>query len=189
MDGVRVTTALRTALDLGRLLWRFDALAAIDGFLRLGVPHELIIAEINRFRGYRGVCQCRVLAPLGDSRSESPGEAALRLYWYDAGLPKPVLQHWIYSDAGVPIYRLDITDPDVRFGAEYDGEEFHTEAEDQEYDETRREWVSSQRAWTINAFTKNDVYSRDAYPVPQLQAGYAAARKHVSLWTPRHRRD
>ena len=32
--GVPVTTQLRTALDLGRLLWRFDALAAIDGFLR-----------------------------------------------------------------------------------------------------------------------------------------------------------
>ncbi len=49
--GVPVTTPLRTALDLGRLLWRFDALAAIDGFLRIGVPHDELIAEIARFRG------------------------------------------------------------------------------------------------------------------------------------------
>ena len=65
VHGVRVTTGLRTALDLGRLLWRFDALAAIDGFLRLGVPHELLIAEIGRFRGFRGVVQLRALAPSG----------------------------------------------------------------------------------------------------------------------------
>jgi hypothetical protein len=189
VHGVRVTTALRTALDLGRLLWRFDALAAIDGFLRLGVAHELLIAEISRFRGYRGVIQLRALAPLGDARSESPGESALRLHWYDAGLPRPELQHWIYSDAGVPIYRLDISLPELRYGAEYDGEEFHTEPEDQEHDDSRRGWLTENRDWKIDPFTKTEVYGRDASPVPQLQAGYADARRHISLWTPRRRRD
>lgn len=79
VEGIRVTTAVRTALDLGRLLWRFDALAAIDGFLRIGVPHEMVLAEITRFKGYRGVVQLRALAPLGDPLSESPAESALRL--------------------------------------------------------------------------------------------------------------
>lgn len=187
VHGVRVTTGLRTALDLGRLLWRFDALAAIDGFLRIGVPHELLIAEIGRFKGYRGVIQLRMLAPLGDPKSESPGESALRLHWCDAELPRPELQHWIYSDGGVPIYRLDITLPDLRYGAEFDGEEFHTEAEDQEYDASRRGWITDHRAWIIDPFTKIEVYGRDPSPVPQLQAGYAEARRAVSLWTPRRR--
>ena len=115
VQGVRVTTALRTALDLGRLLWRYDALAAIDGFLRIGVPHEILIAEIGRFRGYRGVRQLRALAPLGDGRAESPGESALRLHWYDAGLPRPELQIWVYDDDGVAIYRLDIALPEIRY--------------------------------------------------------------------------
>jgi very-short-patch-repair endonuclease len=187
VHGVPVTTALRTALDLGRMLWRFDALAAIDAFLRLGVPHELLSAEIGRFRGYRGVRQLRVLAPLGDSRAESIAESALRLHWIDAGLPEPELQFWIYADSGVPRFRLDIADPNVRYAAEYDGEEFHSQIEDQEYDEARQEWISANRSWTIDRFTKRDVYERDADPIPRLQAGYAAARRSISLWTPRRR--
>ena len=95
--GVRVTTALRTSLDLGRLLWRYDALGAIDAFLRIGVPHEILSAEIDRFKGYRGVRQLRALAPLGDGRAESLAESALRLNWLDAGLPRPDLQTWVYD--------------------------------------------------------------------------------------------
>jgi hypothetical protein len=185
VHGVPVTTALRTALDLGRLLWRFDALAAIDGFLRIGVPPDLLIAEISRFRGYRGVRQLRALAPLGDGRSESPGESALRLHWHDAGLPWPELQVWIYADDGTALFRIDIGDPDARYGAEYDGEENHSSDEDQEHDLTRREWVCQNRFWKIDPFTKNDVYRPGAYPIPQLQSGHREARRAMAVWTPR----
>ncbi len=187
VHGVRVTTALRTTLDLGRLLWRFDALGAIDGFLRLGVPHDILIAEIARFRGFRGVVQLRTLAPLGDPRAESVAESALRLHWLEAGLPKPELQVWIHSDDGTPIFRLDIADPDVRYAAEYDGQEFHSSVQAQEYDEHRREWISTARRWTIDAFTKEDIYTRGCNPVPLLQVGYAEARRTMSLWSPRRR--
>ncbi len=187
LHGVPVTTALRTALDLGRLLWRHDALAAIDGFLRIGVPHELLIAEIGRFRGFRGVRQLRHLTPLGDGLAESPGESALRLFWYDAGLPRPVLQLRIHDDRGVALFRLDLTDPDTRFAAEYDGEEFHSRRGDLVHDAERREWIASHRRWVIEAFTKHDVYRRGADPIPRLQAGYAEARRGRSLWTPGRR--
>lgn len=43
VDGVLVTTPLRTALDLGRRLNRFHALAALDGFLRAGVQHHELL--------------------------------------------------------------------------------------------------------------------------------------------------
>ncbi len=187
VHGIRVTTELRTALDLGRLLWRFDALAAIDGFLRIGVPQEQLISEIARFKGYRGVRQLRALAPLGDARSESVGESGLRLHWHDAGLPWPELQFWIYDDDGTPIFRLDITDPDARYAAEYDGVEFHSEDEDQEHDAERRDWIRQHRAWTIDPFTKDDVYRPGAYPIADLVAGHQKARRTVSLWTPGRR--
>src|SRR5206468_3759671 len=29
-------------------------------------------------------------------------------HWYDAGLPRPELQVWVYDDDGVGVYRLDI---------------------------------------------------------------------------------
>lgn len=162
-------------------------MAAIDGFLRLGVPHSVLIAEIRRLRGFRGVIQLRTLAPLGDPRAESVAESALRLHWHDAGLPKPELQFRIYTDEGVPIYRLDIADPDVRYAAEYNGEEFHAGAKDQEHDEARSDWIGRERRWKIDPFTKQDVYARGADPVPDLQAGYAEARRCMSIWTPRRR--
>ena len=185
--GIPVTTALRTALDLGRLLWRYDALAALDGFLRIGVPPDYLIAEIGRFRGYRGVRQLRALAPLADGRAESAGESGLRLHWHEAGLPRPELQFWIYSDDGEPIFRLDIADPDVRYCAEYDGEEFHTSEEDQLHDKERREWIEEHRAWSIDAFTKHDVYEPRSDPGSRLQAGHRRALMSVSPWTPRRR--
>jgi hypothetical protein len=187
VHGIPVTTALRTALDLGRLLWRFDALAALDGFLRIGVPPELLVAEIGRFKGYRGVRQLRALAPLADARAESPGESALRLHWYDACLPRPELQIWIFADDGTALFRIDIGDPEARYGAEYDGEENHTSDGDRRHDETRRTWMGQNRAWAIDPFTKSDVYGPGAYPIPQLQSGHAQARRTISLWTPGRR--
>ncbi len=183
VNGIRVTTALRTALDLGRLLWRYDALAAVDGFLRIGVPHELLITEIDRFRGYRGVRQLRALAPLGDRRAESAGESALRLNWYDAGLPRPDLQTWVYDDHGIGIYRLDITLPELLYAAEYDGEENHTSDEDREYDEDRRLWCARERQWLFEVFTKIDVYDRRPDPLARLAGGFTRARQRT-LWTP-----
>lgn len=184
VGGVPVTTALRTALDLGRQLWRYDALAAIDGFLRIGVPHELMSAEIGRFRGYRGVRQLRALVPLGNPLAESPGESGLRLHWHDAGLPPPVLQHWVEDDSGRPLFRLDLTDPDVRYAAEYDGEEFHTSPEQVRHDAERREWLL-ERGWHVDAFTKLHVYGRGPvhHPVPLLTAGHTAARRGLARWS------
>jgi hypothetical protein len=186
VGGVVVTTPLRTALDLGRLLRRFDALAALDGFLRLGVPLDELLRSIERFKGERGVVQLRMLAPLADGRAESPAESVLRLHWYDAGLPRPELQWWVYDDDGVAIYRLDLALPDCRYAAEYDGEKFHTD-DDQPRDETRREWMSTQRWWVIDVFTKEEVYPRSADPAARLAAGMRLARSRMGLWVPETR--
>ncbi len=182
--GVRVTTPLRTALDLGRSLWRFDALAALDGFLRIGVPHDLILLSVERFRGERGVVQLRWLAPLADGRSESPGESALRLHWYDAGLPRPELQWWVCDDDGVARYRLDIALPDIRFAAEYDGQRFHAGDDQREHDRRRRSWLDEQRRWVVAAFEQEHVYGQHADPAPRLQNSARLARSRFGLWVP-----
>lgn len=172
---VLVTTPLRTACDLGRSLWRFDALAALDGFLRVGLSHSALLAEVERFKGYRGVVQLRLLAPLADGRAESPGESALRLHWHDAGLPRPELQWWVVDDFGRRLYRLDIALPDIGYCAEYDGEEFHSAASDLAADGHRRGWLSSARNWHIEVFTKHDVYDPAVDPCPRLRAGFESA--------------
>ncbi|GAB3023411.1 hypothetical protein GCM10011376_34610 [Nocardioides flavus (ex Wang et al. 2016)] len=174
VGGLRVTTPLRTSCDLGRLLWRFDALSAIDGFLRLGLDHSLLLSEVGRFAGHRGVRQLRTLAPLGDPGAESPPESALRLHWYDADLPAPETQIWIDDDSGVPKFRIDVGDRAVRYGAEYFGEEFHDE-EHREDDEARLGWLEEHRGWRMDVFTKVDVYGRELAANGRLRHGYETA--------------
>jgi len=185
IGGVLVTTPLRTACDLGRFLWRYDALAAIDQFLALGVDHLHLAAEVPRFKGFRGVRQLRYLVPLGDRRSESPGESALRLHWYDAGLPRPKVQQSVYDDLGRELYRLDLALPELRYAAEYDGEEFHSADDDQAHDEERREWIRKHRHWTIDVFTKHDVYGATGAAARRLTQGFVQARKDLPIWIPR----
>ncbi|MGY2874682.1 hypothetical protein ACVW00_001872 [Marmoricola sp. URHA0025 HA25] len=184
LHGIRVTTPLRTGLDLGRSLWRFDALAAIDGVLRIGVDHDELLSEIERFRGHRGVRQVRWIAPLGDGRAESPGESALRLHWYDAGLPKPEPQFRILDDWGSELYRLDVPAPEVRYAAEYDGEEFHSSDVDVAHDKERRDWIRRERHWSIDTFRKDDVYGRRTDITRRLRTGFLAAKKSMSVWVP-----
>ena len=179
--GVAVTTALRTACDLGRLLWRYDALAAIDGFLRLGVAREQLVGEIDRFKGHRGVVQLRRLAALGDPGAESPPESALRLHWHEADIPAwPTTQIWVHADDGTPKFRIDVGDPEVRFGGEYFGEEFHGE-DDEASDEDRLRWLRNRRAWVMEVFTKSDVYGPDLAAGDRLHQGYFAARSTMGL--------
>lgn len=173
---VAVTTPLRTACDLGRVLWRFDALAAIDGFLRVGVDHDELLHEVDRFKGYRGVIQLRRLVPLGDSAAESPPESALRLHWHEADIPAwPRTQIWTYADDGTPRFRIDLGDPETLFGAEFYGEEFHDE-DVEESDADRIEWLERRRGWQMEVFRKDAVYGRELTAADRLHVGYLRAR-------------
>lgn len=176
VDGVRLTTPLRTACDLGRLLWRYDALGAIDGFLRSGLDQARLVAEADRFKGYRGVVQLRHLAPLGDLGAESQPESALRLHWHESGIPVPPrTQIWVHDDWDVPKFRIDVGSPEVRYGAEYFGEEFHG-AEESEHDDDRIEWLTTRRAWEMDVFTKVDVYGPELSAGARLHRGFVRAR-------------
>jgi 8-oxo-dGTP pyrophosphatase MutT (NUDIX family) len=183
---LRVTTPLRTACDLGRLLWRYDALAAIDGFLRIGVDPGELTHEIGRFKGHRGVRQLRFLAPLGDDGAESPPESALRLHWYEAGIPaRPQTQIWEHDDAGVPVFRIDVGDQEVRYGAEFFGESFHG-PDAEEHDEERLAWLSDERRWVMDVFTKVDVYGNELAARDRLSRGFEEARTSLGTRATRY---
>jgi very-short-patch-repair endonuclease len=91
-----------------------------------------------------------------DPDAQSPGESILRLRWLDIGLPRPKCQVEVPAPAGRS-YWLDIGLEEERFGAEYDGEEFHTE-DDGEHDEERREWMRRTGAWTIVVARKANIH-------------------------------
>jgi hypothetical protein len=149
LGDVRVTTPLRTALDLGCSLPRGTAISALDMFMRLhGVTRSMLHLSLPRYRGRRGVVQLRELVELADPRSESPGESRVRLAIHDADIPAPEPQWWVF-EREVAIYRLDLAYPKHRVVVEYDGEEFHDRTEEQRLnDEERRDWLR-RRGWTV----------------------------------------
>ena len=156
VSGIRVTTPLRTALDLACVLHRREALAALDAFRRV---HDLSIAqlevELPRFAGRRGVVQLKELLPLSDPRAESARESWTRLVIVSAGLPVPDLQVWVLED-GAEKYRLDLAYTRWRIAIEYDGWEAHESTEElKRATRERRDWLR-RNGWTVIVVRRGD---------------------------------
>ena len=153
IGSVKVTTPVRTAMDLGCKLSRREALAAMDALARAyGLTSLDMMRLMPRFFRRRGVVQLRELIPLVDARAESQPESWTRLEIADRGLPAPELQWWVNVD-GVPTYRLDLAYPHARIAVEYDGEEFHSSPEARERDRIRRQWLRD-HGWTVIVLDK-----------------------------------
>jgi hypothetical protein len=176
VGGLLVTTPLRTALDLGRLRHRDQALSALDAFLHLGlVTHEELLSSLDRFARQRGVVQLRWLVSIADGRAESAGESALRLRWYDAGLPRPRLQISVLQN-GVEVFRIDLGLEELLFAAEYDGVDFHTSPEQRSHDEGRRAVLREQLRWVLEVFDHTSVYGHHQDAATRLRSAYLGAR-------------
>ncbi len=179
--GLQVTTPLRTACDLGRLLSRDRAFAALDAMLRLGAfTQEELCDATEQFRGMRGVRQLRGFAPLADARAESPGESILRLRWLDLlTMPRPEPQIEI-ERPGRWSYWLDLGVVELRFAVEYDGEEWHRRTTEQrERDRRRRTWLREERDWIIEPVTKENLFGRERDIESILVNGVRAARRRL----------
>jgi hypothetical protein len=163
IEGVNVTSPLRTALDLGCKLSRRDGLAALDAFMREhGITHADMYAELPRYFRRRGVIQLRQLIPLADPRAESHPESWTRLAITDSGLPCPEPQHWVVHD-GRALFRLDLAYPHARVAIEYDGRDFHTSLEQRKRDRERRKWLRD-HGWKVI------VVDRDSFTPEALAA-------------------
>jgi len=174
VGGVRVTTPLRTACDLGRLLHRDQAFACLDCMLALGhFSREQLVAEVERFRGYRKVRQLRELAPDADGRSGSPEESILRRRWLDCpDLPRPEPQFSVRGPQGW--YAIDLAEPTARYAVEYDGAEWHGE-DRRAHDQQRREWCRRTDNWYFDVFRKEDLHGPGRLAEVRLRQGYALA--------------
>lgn len=177
LNGLVLTTELRTALDLGRLertrdlrLWGMSNMLATGAF-----DHEQLLTRIPEFKGERGVVDLRVIAPRADPRLESFGEAGLLNRWHDAGLPPPELQISLEID-GVEVARLDMGLSEWLFAAEYDGEEWHSEDDDVEHDARRRSWIRRDWRYWIEVFLKAHVFGSQQNAEVRLRQAAAQSR-------------
>lgn len=167
--GIRLTTPMRTALDLGCSLPRHRALGVMDEIARAyGLERAAFEDAARRFRGRRGVVQLRHLIVLIDGRAESQRESWVRLDIADAGLPPPEVQ-WRIVVGGEELWRLDLAYPDFKIAIEYDGFDFHRLTKEQiKHDAERRRWLREHH-WTVIVITKETLNGPSSTWLDQLR--------------------
>ncbi len=130
LDGIPVTSPVRTVVDLGASNRWIVELA-----LEQGIRRDLFdLTEVESFvarvarRGRRGVGVIRPLLEQRrrwDSATDSPLEDRFRKLIGDAGLPAPKCQHTVRDQKGRFICRADFAYLDARLLIELDSEAHH----------------------------------------------------------------
>lgn len=154
--GLPVTTALRTAFDLGRQGPRADALVAVEALLHRRVVKLPALCTYAAERdGWPGAPLLRDVLALANPLSESPMETRLRLILLDAGLGPLTAQHDVHDARGRFVARVDLAWPALRVAVEYDGDH-HREPAHFRQDVAR---LNALRAagWLVLRFTADDV--------------------------------
>ncbi|MET1060300.1 MAG: type IV toxin-antitoxin system AbiEi family antitoxin domain-containing protein [Nocardioides sp.] len=126
VDGLRVTSLARTALDLGREHGFVPGVAAVDHALRAGVGREELEALLEGMRCWPGITGARAAVECGDGGAESPGESMARLLVSELGIGTPETQFPLQLPHGVAWC-------DLRVGChvfEFDGRIKYRRAED-----------------------------------------------------------
>ena len=162
LEGLRLTTPLRTTADLLRLSRRPYALAAADAMAFAGViAHDDLCSYIATLHRLPGLLQAQDLAPRVTHLAESHGESWQRCRILDAGFPCPELQFPEIDSYGIK-RRLDMAYEEVRVATEYDGREFHTAATDRTDDDARRTDLTIRRGWRFVLGTYERIFGPSA---------------------------
>ena len=146
IDGMAVTTADRTAFDLGRRKNFGEAVAELDALARATGFKPANVRELAQgHRHTRGLRQLERALDLVDAGAQSPKETWLRLMLIGEGFPRPRTQIPILGPDGYPIYYLDMGWESLKLAVEYDGVQ-HADALG--YDIERHDYIAGQ-GWTV----------------------------------------
>jgi very-short-patch-repair endonuclease len=155
VDGLRVTTPLRTAFDCLRLLRGTDRLVVADALTHL----ELVtVDELRRYfatrRRLRNLRRGEALLDDVEPKSESPMETRMRLAMLEGGLPRPVAQYEVRTPSGDFVGRVDLAYPEAKVAIEYDGA-WHWKQ--RRADDRRRARLRAV-GWEVLVYDVDDVY-------------------------------
>jgi very-short-patch-repair endonuclease len=156
LDGMRVTSAARTALDLACRQRPDRAVAAIDALAR---ATRLKVADVellvHRYRGRKGIRRARTTLELVDAGAESPRETWLRLLIVRSGLPRPRTQIPVLDEYRQLVARVDMGWEDWKIAIEYDGEHHWTDRRQMARDIRRTEQLG-ELGWIVIRVTAED---------------------------------
>lgn len=128
-NGMAVTSAARTAFDLGRRLPMTAAVQRMDALMNAtGLQAADVEKVIIEHPGVRGLSALRRVLPLVDGGAQSPYETLTRLILVRAGLPAPATQVPVVDEYGFVVAYLDMGWPELRVAVEYDGAQHWTDA-------------------------------------------------------------
>ena len=178
VDGLLVTTKLRTALDLGRQQSPVVALSGLDAMLRAGVDQGEVMSEVGRFAGERWVRTLRYVAPLASRLSASPPESAVKLAWWETTGTLPDLQIHVTGPEGGAAF-LDLGSKAVRFAVEYDGKEWHSSPADRANDVARRDHIALTHRYDIEVVNASNVYGAQRDIDVIIRSGLERGRRRL----------
>ena len=177
-DGVPVTTAVRTLLDMAAEVPRLNAVWAIDDAVRREIVSAPQIARSLSARpGGRGDGVIKLRVAEADGRAESILETAGRLALQDAGLVLPATQYEVF-DGGEFVARLDAAYPECRLGIEFDGVAVHN-APRALYRDRQRQNRLLHLGWMLLRFTWWDVVHDPVGFVAAVRRGLERQRSWV----------
>ena len=173
VDGIPVTAAHRTLLDLGAVVRDAKVEIALDDALR----RELTTLPQLRWHlgatGGRGVRGTAALRRILEARLEdrgvchSPLETMARRLFRNSGLPGPLKQYDVV-EAGTHLGRVDFAYPQARVAVEVLGWKWHSGRQGWERDLRRRTLLES-FGWMVLEFTWNGVMHHRDYVVETIR--------------------
>lgn len=175
VDGLRVTSPLRTAYDLARRLTLVEAVVAVDALsARSGFPPSHLLRLRNRHLGLRGSRQVYRVVQLAEPKADSAMETRLRLALVLRGLPPPKVQFPVPDERANVVAWLDLAYPARRLGIEYDGAE-HRSQQRAMRDLDRQARLTA-LGWRVLRFTASDVMNRPEVIAERVRRALATPR-------------
>ena len=144
VQGLHVTSQVRTCFDLMRRRWLVEAVAVADMFAyQCGLPLEHLAAYCADRRRWPNVREARVAVTLAVSGARSPGESRLRMIVVLSGYPEPLVNVGIWTEDGRHVATPDLLLWTSQWTAlEYDGA-WHDQQGQPEHDAIRRVRIAS----------------------------------------------
>lgn len=174
-DGLRLTSPLRTVLDLCRSLPLPEAVAAADSALRLGLLHvEELVGASTALPAARGRSRVARVVALVDPASGSVLESLCRVLLVLAGTGPPQTQFHVRGRGGRLLGRVDFAWPEARLVVETDGFAFHADRNSYRADRRRTNALVVD-GWRVLRFTWEDVVHHPEHVVATVRAALESA--------------
>ncbi len=136
---LRISAPKQNFVELAEKLDLVDLVVVGDHYVARGwVTQEDLVAHADR----AGNELARRAARYVRRDVDSPMETRLRMLIVLAGLPEPVVNHKLVSEDGRVRYRFDLSWPELKVAAEYDGRQHRSDLDQWDHDIARDEWLA-----------------------------------------------